>query len=158
MRQKITPFLWFDGRAEEAAKFYTGIFKNSKIERVLRYPKGAPYPAGRVMTVEFTLAGQPFIALNGGPEFKFNESISFVVNCDTQKEIDYYWRKLCSSGGKEVACGWLKDKFGVAWQITPSEMMKMYEGDAAAAERVMAAMLKMVKLDIAKLKKAHKGK
>jgi predicted 3-demethylubiquinone-9 3-methyltransferase (glyoxalase superfamily) len=157
MKQKIAPFLWFDGKAEEAAKFYTGIFKNSKIEYISRYPKGSPYPAGRVMTVVFRLAGQRFIALNGGPEFKFNESISFVVNCHSQKEIDYYWKKL-SAGGKEVQCGWLTDRFGLSWQIVPSEMDELFEGDAEQSQRVMQAMLKMVKLDIAKLKKAYKGK
>jgi predicted 3-demethylubiquinone-9 3-methyltransferase (glyoxalase superfamily) len=155
--QKITPFLWLDGKAEEAAKFYASIFKNSKIESVSRYPKGSPYPAGRVMNVAFRIAGQRFIALNGGPEFKFNESVSFVVNCDTQKEIDYYWKKL-SAGGTEVQCGWLRDKFGLSWQIVPSEMSRLFEGDAEQSRRVMQAMLKMVKLDIAKLKKAYKGK
>ena len=157
MKQKITPFLWFNGRAEEAAKFYTGIFKNSKIESVSRYPEGSPYPAGTVMTVAFRIAGQRFIALNGGAEFQFNESISFVVSCDTQKEIDYFWKKL-SAGGKAVQCGWLTDKFGVSWQVVPAEMGELFEGTAAQAERVMKAMLKMVKLDIAGLKKAYKGK
>ena len=157
MKQKITPFLWFDGRAEEAAKFYAGTFKNSKIENVSRYPEGSPYPTGTVMTVEFQIAGQQFIALNGGDEFKFNESISFVVNCANQKEIDYYWKKL-SAGGKKVQCGWLTDKFGVSWQITPTEMGALFEGTAAQSARVMKAMLKMVKIDIAGLKKAYKGK
>ena len=157
MKQKITPFLWFDGRAEEAAKFYTGIFKNSKIESVSRYPKGSPYPAGRVMTVVFRIAGQRFIALNGGPEFKFNESVSFVVSCATQKEIDYFWKTL-SAGGKEVQCGWLKDKFGLSWQIVPSILGELLEGDAGQSQRVMQALLKMVKLDIAALKKAYEGK
>lgn len=157
MKRRITPFLWFNNQAEEAAKFYTGIFKNSKIESVSRYPKGSPYPAGTVMTVAFRIAGQRFIALNGGAEFQFNESISFVVSCDTQKEIDYFWKKL-SAGGKAVQCGWLTDKFGVSWQVVPAEMGELFEGTAAQAERVMKAMLKMVKLDIAGLKKAYKGK
>jgi predicted 3-demethylubiquinone-9 3-methyltransferase (glyoxalase superfamily) len=155
--QKITPFLWFDGKAEEAAKFYTGIFKNSKIESVARYPKGSPGPAGKVMTVVFRIAGQRFIALNGGPEFKFNESVSFVVSCATQKEIDYFWKKL-SAGGQEVQGGWLKDKFGLSWQIVPSILGELLEGDAEQSQRVMQALLKMVKLDIAGLKKAYKGK
>src|SRR2546429_9902668 len=154
MKQKITPFLWFNGRAEEAAKFYTGIFKNSKIESVSRYPEGSPYPAGTVMTVEFRIAGQRFIGLNGGAEFQFNESISFVVSCANQKEIDYYWKRL-SAGGKEVQCGWLKDKFGVSWQIVPTILGElMSDKDPAKSERVMEAMLKMVKLDINKLKAA----
>ena len=157
MKQQISPFLWFNNQAEAAAKFYTGIFKNSKIESVSRYPKGSPYPAGTVMTVVFRIAGQRFIALNGGAEFQFNESISFVVSCDTQKEIDYFWKKL-SAGGKAVQCGWLTDKFGVSWQVVPAEMGELFEGTAAQAERVMKAMLKMVKLDIAELKKAYKGK
>ena len=291
--QKITPFLWFDGQAEQAAKFYTGIFKSSRIESVSRYPEGSPYPAGRVMTVEFRLAGQRFIALNGGPEFKFtpavsffvdcktraeidglwrklsrggtalmgldkypfserfgwvqdkfgvswqvnlagraqtitpflmfvgkqhgraeealkfyislfkgsrigkivryaageeepagtvkratffldgsqfmamdsdrphpftfNEALSFVVNCATQKEIDYFWKKL-SAGGKEVQCGWLKDKFGLSWQIVPEGVVELFDSkDPARAERVMKAMLGMVKLDIVKLKQAYRG-
>jgi predicted 3-demethylubiquinone-9 3-methyltransferase (glyoxalase superfamily) len=157
MKQKITPFLWFNGRAEEAAKYYTGIFENSKIESVSRYPEGSPYPAGTVMTVVFRIAGQRFIALNGGAEFQFNESISFVVSCANQKEIDYYWKKL-TAGGKEVQCGWLTDQFGVSWQIGPAEMGELFEGTAAQSERVMKTMLKMVKLDIAGLKKAYKGK
>jgi predicted 3-demethylubiquinone-9 3-methyltransferase (glyoxalase superfamily) len=157
MKQKITPFLWFDGKAEAAAKFYTGIFKHSKIESVSRYPKGSPYPAGTVMTVVFRIAGQRFIALNGGSEFKFNEAVSFVVNCATQKEIDYFWKRL-AAGGKEVQCGWLTDKFGLSWQIVPSVMDELFSGDAEQSQRVMAAMLKMVKLDIAALKKAYKGK
>ena len=156
--QKITPFLWFDGKAVEAAKFYTGIFKNSRIESVARYPKGSHYPAGRVMTVEFTLNGQRFIALNGGPQFKFNEALSFVVNCKTQAEVDYYWKRLTAGGGKEVQCGWLKDKFGLCWQIVPTVIWEAYRGgDPARAQRVFQAMLGMVKLDIAKLKQAYRG-
>ena len=161
--QKITPFLWFDNHAEAAAKFYTSIFKSSKIARIARYDKAGEKvsgrPAGSVMTVEFQIEGQDFIALNGGPLFKFNESISFVVNCKTQKEVDYYWRKLTAGGGKEVQCGWLKDKFGVSWQVVPAALNElMSTRDAARSQRVMAAMLKMVKLDIKKLKAAAKGK
>ena len=161
MRQKITPFLWFDGNAEEAAKFYTGIFKKSRIGKIARYHKSGANatgrPAGSVMTIEFELEGQTFVALNGGPHFKFNEAISFVVNCKTQAELDYYWKRL-SAGGKEVECGWLKDKYGVAWQIVPELVWKWLTGkDAAAAQRVMAAVLQMTKLDIGKLKKAYDG-
>jgi predicted 3-demethylubiquinone-9 3-methyltransferase (glyoxalase superfamily) len=159
--QKITPFLWFDGNAEQAAKFYTSIFKKSKILSIARYPSvgqevtgGA---AGSVMTVDFTIEGERFTALNGGPLFKFNESISFVVHCNTQKEVDYYWDKL-SAGGKKVQCGWLRDKFGVSWQIVPTVFLDVWKSkDEAKRERVMAAMLKMVKLDIAGLKAAAKA-
>ena len=161
--QKIAPFLWFDQEAEEAVKFYTSIFKNSKIGRILRYDKQAAKasgrPAGSVLTVEFELVGQKFVALNGGPQFKFNESISFVVNCETQEEVDYYWQKLAADGGQESQCGWLKDKFGVSWQITPSVLIDMlHDKDAEKAERVMNAMLQMQKIDIAKLRDAYAGK
>jgi predicted 3-demethylubiquinone-9 3-methyltransferase (glyoxalase superfamily) len=158
--QKITPFLWFDSEAEQAAKFYTSVFKKSKILSVARYPNVGQKTHGRapgsVMTVDFTIEGERFTALNGGPVFKFNESISFVVHCKTQKEVDYYWRKL-TAGGKPVQCGWLRDKFGVAWQITPTALLDVWTSkDEAKRERVMAAMMKMVKLDIAKLKAAAK--
>jgi len=161
--QKITPFLWFNDNAEAAAKFYTSVFKKSKIGNIAHYDKAgemvAGRPAGSVMTVEFQIEGQDFIALNGGPLFKFNESISFVVNCKTQKEVDYYWTRLTARGGKEVQCGWLKDKFGVSWQIVPTVLNElMRTKDAARSQRVMAAMLKMVKLDIKKLKAAAMGK
>ena len=160
--QKITPFLWFDDRAEEAAKFYTSIFKKSKIGKIARYDnageKVAGRPAGSVMTVEFQIEGQDFIALNGGPIFKFNESISFVVNCRTQAEVDRYWKKL-SAGGKQVQCGWLRDKYGVSWQIVPTVLGELMSSkDPAKTQRVMEAMLKMVKLDISKLKQAAKGR
>ena len=156
--QRITPFLWFNNQAEEAVKFYTSIFKNSKTFAVTRYPKGTPGPAGSVMTVKFQLDGQGFIALNGGPIFKFTEAVSFVVNCRTQREIDYYWKKL-SAGAKEVQCGWLKDKFGLSWQIVPTILSELVtDKDPAKAERVMRALLKMVKLDIKKLKQAAKKK
>ncbi len=156
--QKITPFLWFDGQAEEAAKFYTSIFKNSKVKKIARYTKVGPGPEGSVMTVEFTLNGQDFVALNGGPDFKFTEAISLVVNCETQAEVDRYWKGL-SAGGKKVACGWLKDQYGLFWQITPTMLTKLIaDKDPDKVNRVMTAMMKMVKLDIKKLKAAAKGK
>ena len=160
--QKITPFLWFDNQAEAAAKFYCSIFKNSKIGKISRYGEEGEQvsgrPAGSVMTVEFELEGQDYIALNGGPHFKFNEAISFVVNCTTQAELDRFWKKL-SAGGKKVQCGWLRDKYGLSWQIVPTILGElMSDKDAAKAQRVMRAMLKMVKLDINKLKQAAKGK
>ena len=158
--QKITPFLWFSDNAEEAVRFYVSIFKNSKIGKIARYgeagEKVAGRPAGSVMTVEFQLEGEDFVALNGGPMFKFTEAISFVVNCETQEEVDYYWKKL-SAGGKEVQCGWLKDKFGLSWQIVPTILPELLsDKDAAKSQRVMQAMLEMVKLDIKKLKQAAK--
>lgn len=157
--QKITPFLWFDGQAEQAAQFYTSIFKNSKIKRIARYTKVGPGPEGSVMTVAFTLNGQEFVALNGGPNFKFTEAISFVVNCETQAEVDRYWKKLTAGGGKAVACGWLKDKYGLFWQITPTMLTKLIaDKDPDKVNRVMTAMMQMVKLDIKKLKAAAKGK
>ena len=160
--QKITPFLWFDDNAEEAVKFYTSIFKKSKIGKIARYDeageKVAGRPAGSVMTIEFEIEGQDFIALNGGAHFKFNEAVSFVVSCKTQTEVDYYWNKL-SAGGKEVQCGWLTDKFGLSWQIVPTILGElMSDKDPVKSQRVMQAMLKMVKLDINKLKAAYAGK
>ena len=161
--QKITPFLWFDHEAEEAVKFYTAIFKNSKIGRTLRYSEEAAktsgQPAGSVLTIEFEIEGQKFVALNGGPQFKFNESISFAVNCDTQEEVDYYWQKLTADGGEESVCGWLKDKFGVSWQVTPKALIDMlHDKESEKAGRVMKAMLQMAKIDISKLKAAYDGK
>ena len=157
--QKITPFLWFDHKAEAAAKFYTSIFENSKIRKITRYTKVGPGPEGSVMTVEFTLNGQVFVALNGGPSFKFTEAISLVVNCETQAEVDRYWKKLTAGGGKAVACGWLKDKYGLFWQITPTMLMRLIaDKDPNKVNRVMTAMMKMVKLDIKKLKAAAAGK
>ena len=154
---KITPFLWFDGKAEEAAMFYTSIFPKSKIRHVSRYGDAGPGPKGSVMTVEFQLDGQKFIALNGGPEFRFNESVSFMVHCKTQAEVDLYWKKL-TAGGKEVACGWLKDKYGLCWQIVPTVFFELVSSkDAAKSQRVMQAMMNMVKFDIAKLKQAYRG-
>ena len=154
--QKITPFLWFDNNAEQAAQFYTSIFKNSKILNVSRYGDGGPGPKGSVMVVNFQLEGQQFTALNGGPLFKFSEAFSFVVNCETQKEIDEYWNKLTSGGGKESECGWLKDRFGFSWQIVPTALGRLLS-DPKKANRVMQALLQMKKLDIAKLEEAAEG-
>src|SRR5271169_2101702 len=156
--RKITPFLWFDNNAEEAMNFYTSVFKDSKIGRVSRFPEGAPRPAGTVMTATFELNGQEFIVLNGGPLFKFTEAISFFVSCETQQEVDELWEKL-SAGGKESKCGWLKDKYGLSWQIIPSALTKMLgDPDAEKAKRVMQAMLKMVKIDVSRLQRAYDGK
>jgi predicted 3-demethylubiquinone-9 3-methyltransferase (glyoxalase superfamily) len=156
--QKITPFLWFDGTAEEAARFYISIFKNSKLGDVTRYGEASPGPKGTVMTVSFQIEGQGFIALNGGPLFKFTPAISFFVSCDTQKEVDEMWEKL-SAGGETQQCGWLTDKFGVSWQIIPKALGEMMgDQDPKKAQRVMQAMLKMVKLDIAGLKRAYEGR
>jgi len=157
--QKISPFLWFDSQAEEAAKFYVSIFKNSKIDKITRYPEQAADRIGRepgsVMTVEFTLEGVEFVALNGGPHFKFTEAVSFSVNCETQTEIDYFWEKLSADGGETGPCGWLKDKFGLSWQVGPTLLAEMLaDPDKAKAERVMNAMMEMDKIDIATLKKA----
>jgi len=152
--QKITPFLWFDTQAEEAAKFYVSIFPKSKILKTARYGEAGPGPKGSVMTVEFELAGQRMIALNGGPHFKFTEAISLSVDCKDQKEVDRYWSKL-SQGGEQSMCGWLKDKYGLSWQVNPSILGKlMSDKDAKKAKRVMEAMLKMRKIDIAALKAA----
>ena len=146
-KQRITPFLWFDGQAEEAAKFYTAIFAHSRIGKVARYPKGSPGGNdGKVMTVEFQLDGQPFVALNGGPQFRFNESISFHIACENQDEVDYYWERLLTGGGKPVQCGWLKDRYGVSWQVVPTVLEEMLTGPDS--ERVMKNMLRMVKIDI----------
>jgi predicted 3-demethylubiquinone-9 3-methyltransferase (glyoxalase superfamily) len=160
--QKITPFLWFDDKAEEAAKFYTSIFKNSKIGKITRYDEEAVGPTGRpagsVMTVDFELEGQEFVALNGGPMFKFTEATSFVVNCESQEEVDYFWKKL-SAGGEESHCGWLKDKFGLSWQVVPTVLIEMLaDKNTAKAKRVMHAMLQMGKIDIPALKKAYEQK
>ena len=155
MPQKITPSLWFENQAEEAAKFYTSLFKDSKITNVTRYGKSGPGPEGSVLTVTFQLAGQEFIALNGGPEFKFTEAISFTVNCETQQEVDEFWQKL-SEGGEPGQCGWLKDCYGLSWQIVPTALQAMIsDPDPAKADRVMSAMLQMQKLDIGRLKQAY---
>ena len=160
--QRITTFLWFDDQAEAAANFYVSIFKNSKIGSITRYDeeaaKAAGRPKGSVMTVAFDLDGQDFTALNGGPLFKFTEAISLVVNCQTQEEVDHFWEKL-SAGGEEVQCGWLKDRFGVSWQVVPTVLVEMLQDkDAEKSKRVMAAMLKMKKIDIEPLKKAYEGR
>ena len=153
--QKITPFLWFDHQAEEAARFYTSVFRNSRIETVTRYGDAGPGPKGSVMTVAFELDGQKFTALNGGPAFQFTEAVSFVVHCETQEEVDEIWEKL-SDGGGEVQCGWLKDKFGLSWQIVPTVFIEMMQDqDAERKERVMRAMFQMKKLDIAGLEAAY---
>jgi predicted 3-demethylubiquinone-9 3-methyltransferase (glyoxalase superfamily) len=162
IRQKITSCLWFDDKAEEAAKFYTSIFKNSKIGKITRYDEEAARASGRplgsVMTVEFQLEGQEFLALNGGPIFKFTEAVSFIANCETQEEVDYFWSKL-SAGGEESRCGWLKDKFGLSWQVVPLVLIEMLaDKDATRAKRVTHAMLQMDKIDIPTLKKAYDGK
>jgi predicted 3-demethylubiquinone-9 3-methyltransferase (glyoxalase superfamily) len=153
--QKITPNLWFDTEAEEAATFYTSIFRDSQIGRIMRYGEAGPRPAGMVMTVTFQLAGQEFTALNGGPEFTFNEAISLLVNCATQDEVDEFWEKL-SAGGEKGPCGWLKDKYGVSWQIVPTALEEMLQDqDPDRADRVMNAMLQMSKIDIEGLEKAY---
>lgn len=160
--QKITTFLWFDTQAEQAASFYVSIFKDSRIVGVTRYDEAASKAAGRpkgsVMTVAFELAGQQFTALNGGPHFTFTEAISLVVNCEDQKEVDHFWGKL-SAGGQEVQCGWLKDRFGLSWQVVPTALVEMLQDkDPEKSKRTMAAMLKMTKLDIDVLKKARDGR
>jgi predicted 3-demethylubiquinone-9 3-methyltransferase (glyoxalase superfamily) len=156
--QKVSPFLWFDSNAEEASNFYVSIFKNSKVLKVSRYGEGGPGPAGSVMIVNFQIEGQEFIALNGGPHFKFTEAISFSINCQTQEEVDYYWNRLIAGGGQESQCGWLKDKFGLSWQVVPTILGELLaDKDAKKAQRVMQAMLKMKKIEIPELKRAAVG-
>jgi predicted 3-demethylubiquinone-9 3-methyltransferase (glyoxalase superfamily) len=156
--QNITPFIWFKDQAEAAVRFYLSVFKNSKILKVTRYPKGGPGKPGSVMTMQFRLLGQEFVAMNCGTVYKITPAISFVVNCRTQAEVDYYWRKL-SAGGKEVQCGWLEDKYDVSWQITPVMLPKLLiNKDPLKVERVMQAMMKMVKLDIKTLERAAANK
>jgi len=157
--QRISPFLWFDDRAEQAAEFYVSVFKNSKIDKITRYPEKAAGRIGRepgsVMTVEFTLDGVQFVALNGGPQFKFTEAVSFVVMCDTQEEVDYCWEKLIADGGEPGPCSWLKDKFGLSWQVQPRVLIELLgDKDKAKAERVMNAMMDMTKIDINALRQA----
>jgi predicted 3-demethylubiquinone-9 3-methyltransferase (glyoxalase superfamily) len=155
MTTKLTPCLWFDDQAEAAARFYTSVFPNSRVTKVARYPEGAPRPAGMVMTIEFELDGNPFMALNGGPQYKHSPALSFAVDCRTQEEVDRYWTALVE-GGQPVQCGWLTDKFGVSWQIVPAVLPElMSSADPARAKRVTEAMLKMVKLDIPALQRAH---
>jgi len=162
-QQKITPCLWFDTDAEDAAKFYCSIFENSKIDQISRYVDAGQEihgkKAGSVMVVAFELEGQKFVALNGGPQFKFDEAISFQISCQTQKEVDYFWSKLSAGGGQEGACGWLKDRFGLSWQVVPTPLIEMMlDKDAKKAARVTDAFLKMKKFDIEALKRAYDGK
>jgi predicted 3-demethylubiquinone-9 3-methyltransferase (glyoxalase superfamily) len=153
--QKITPFLWFDDKAEEAMNFYVSVFKNSKVVSVARYGEVGPGPKGTVMTATFQLEGQEFVALNGGPQFKFTEAISFVVNCETQEEVDKFWEKL-SKGGEKSRCGWLTDKYGLSWQVVPTVLEEMLQDkDPEKSQRVMKAMLQMDKMDIKTLKQAY---
>jgi predicted 3-demethylubiquinone-9 3-methyltransferase (glyoxalase superfamily) len=155
--QKLVPCLWFNKNAAEAVKFYTSVFKNSAIGKSAHYGKNAPLPEGTVLTVPFELEGQNFLALNGGPDFQFSEAISFVVNCDTQQEIDDFWSKLLAGGGEEQQCGWLKDRFGLSWQVVPAALSEWLQGDAEGANRVMNVLMKMVKLDVNKLKQAYES-
>jgi predicted 3-demethylubiquinone-9 3-methyltransferase (glyoxalase superfamily) len=156
--QKIVPFLWFDNQAEEAAEFYVSLFKNSKIGAVSRYGEAGPGPRGTAMSVSFQLNGQDFYALNGGPVFKFTEAISLYINCETQQEVDELWEKL-SAGGAKSQCGWLKDRYGLSWQVIPTALGKLLgDKDPAKAKRVMEAMLKMTKIEIKKLEQAHEGR
>ncbi|MDH6230575.1 putative 3-demethylubiquinone-9 3-methyltransferase (glyoxalase superfamily) [Mesorhizobium soli] len=156
--QKITPFLWFDNQAEEAAKFYTSIFKNSKIGAIARMAEGGPGPAGSVLTVEFELDGLSFVALNGGPMFKFTEAVSMQIACETQEEVDSFWSKLTADGGQPGQCGWLKDRFGLSWQVTPTALPRLLkQPDAQKAGRVMQAIMQMTKIDIAELERAAAG-
>jgi predicted 3-demethylubiquinone-9 3-methyltransferase (glyoxalase superfamily) len=156
--QTITPFLWFDRQAEQAARFYVSVFKDGRILGITRYPEGGPGPAGSVMTVRFRVLGQEFTALNGPRACAFTPAVSFVVECRTQREVDYYWRRL-SAGGKKVRCGWLEDKFGVSWQVVPTPFLRMLEDkNVARRQRMFAAMTRMVKLDIKKLRAAARAK
>jgi predicted 3-demethylubiquinone-9 3-methyltransferase (glyoxalase superfamily) len=156
---KITPCLWFDSQAEEAAAFYTSIFPDSRIDQVNRSPGDTPSgPEGSVLTVDFTIAGEPFIALNGGPDFTFNEAISFSIDCEDQAEVDRYWETLIAGGGEHSVCGWLKDRFGVSWQVVPKILPELMNGpDRVRAKRALEAMLKMTKLDVAKIREAADG-
>ena len=157
MHQKIIPNLWFDTDAEEAANFYITVFKNSRIVSVAKYPEGSPGEPGTVMTVEFELDGQRFVGINGGPQFQFDEAVSFQITCESQDEVDYYWDAL-TEGGEESQCGWLKDKFGLSWQVVPQGMEEVFsDPDRAKAERAMKAMLGMRKLDLAALRAAAEG-
>jgi predicted 3-demethylubiquinone-9 3-methyltransferase (glyoxalase superfamily) len=155
--QKITPCLWFDDRLEEAINFYSSIFSDLEVMNINRYPEGTPKLAGKVLTATFRMAGQTFIALNGGPLFKFTEAVSFSIDCETQEEVDYYWNKL-TDGGEESMCGWLRDKFGLSWQVVPTELGSwLYHPDPEKAQRAMQALLKMRKIDIETLKRAISG-
>jgi len=154
---KIAPCLWFDGQAEDAAKFYTALIPNSRIDKLMRAPSDNPStPEGAVLTVEFTLAGQQFIGLNGGPQFQFTEAVSFTINCEDQAEVDYYWDALMADGGVPSRCGWLKDKFGLSWQVVPKQLIQLIaSSNRAAAGRAMQAMMKMTKIDVAELQHAY---
>jgi predicted 3-demethylubiquinone-9 3-methyltransferase (glyoxalase superfamily) len=155
--QKITPFLWFDGQAEEAANFYVSVFRNGKLGHVSRYGETGPGPAGSVMVASFEIEGLTFTALNGGPHFKFTPAVSFVIDCKSQDEVDYFWERL-GEGGRTDQCGWLQDKFGLSWQVIPTVLVELLgDPDPAKAQRVMAAMMQMTKIDIAKLREAHAG-
>jgi predicted 3-demethylubiquinone-9 3-methyltransferase (glyoxalase superfamily) len=157
-KHKITPFLWYDKEAEDAANFYVSTFKNAKINTIARYPEGSPYEPGTVMTVAFELDGQHFTAINGGPHFKLDEAISFVVDCDGQDEVDYYWERLLAGGGTPSQCGWLKDRYGLSWPITPRQLIELTtSSDKAQNARVFGAMMKMGKIDVAELERAAKG-
>lgn len=157
--QKITPFLWFDKEAEEAAKFYVSIFKNSKLLGVSRYGEAGPGDPGSVMTANFQIEGQEFTALNAGPAFRFSEAISFVIHCKSQEEVDYYWEKLTADGGQESDCGWVKDKFGLSWQVTPDRLMELIQDpDPEKSQRAMKAMMQMKKIDIGEIERAAAGK
>jgi predicted 3-demethylubiquinone-9 3-methyltransferase (glyoxalase superfamily) len=158
MTNKLTPFIWFEKDAENAAKFYVSIFKNSKINKVARYPEGSPYEAGTAMTVAFELDGQHITAINGGPYFKLSEAFSFVIDCKDQEEVDYYWERLLADGGEASQCGWLKDRYGLSWQVTPRQLIDLTTSDDTAQNgRVFAAMMKMRKIDVAELERAAKG-
>lgn len=159
MAQTITPCLWFNGQAEEATNFYLSVFPNSEVLNVTRYTEVGPAEPGSVVTISFQLNGQEYLALNGGPEFKFNEAVSFIIDCATQEEVDHYWEKLTADGGEPGPCGWLKDKFGVSWQVVPSILDEyLRDEDRERANRVMETMLKMSKLDIAELQRAYEGR
>jgi len=154
----FTTCLWFDGQAEEAAQHYVSIFKDGKVGRTVRYSEAGPGTPGSVLTVDFEVNGQKFVGLNGGPEFTFNEAISFQIHCADQEEVDYYWNRLLEGGGQEIQCGWVKDKFGVSWQVVPEVLLEMIaDSDPVKAKRAMDAMMPMVKLDIATLQKAYAG-
>jgi predicted 3-demethylubiquinone-9 3-methyltransferase (glyoxalase superfamily) len=157
--QKITPFLWFNTNAEEAVNFYVSAFSDGKIHNTIRYTEGAPMPAGTVLTMEFTINGQDFVALNGGPHYQFTPAVSFVINCATQEEVDYYWSTLTADGGTEVQCGWLVDRFGISWQVVPTAMFEFLgSSDRVAAQRATTAMYQMKKLDLPALRRAFEGK
>lgn len=155
--QKITPCLWFNGRVEEAVEFYTSVFKNAKVKEISYYEENMPMPAGSILTADFEIEGQSFMILNGGPQFKHSEAISFVLNCKDQNEIDYYWERLTSNGGEESECGWLKDPYGISWQVVPEEMGELIKNSGSNAVKVMEALLQMKKLDLNKLREVAKS-